>query len=204
MPDSPPVRAGVFDVGRVLLHFDFKKTTERLAPRCSLPVREMDKVWTSALVDDYARGRLSCDEFARQAARQIGFGGSSEEFLDAWSDIFAPNPAMFARVRRWKARGLRLFLLSNTCESHVRFFTKRWKIFREFDGATYSCRVDAMKPDPAIYRALFEGCGVAPATAVFLDDLAANVAAARALGMRAFAYRTEAALAAQLAPCGLD
>lgn len=204
MSASPSIRVGVFDIGKVLLHFDFKRTTQRLASRCSLPPHEMDKVWVSKLVDDYARGRLSCEEFAKQAARQVGFSGAPEEFLEAWSDIFEPNPAMFDRVHRWKARGLRLFLLSNTCESHVRFFTKRWDIFRKFDGATYSCRVDALKPEPTIYRALLAEFGVEPADAVYLDDLEENIAAARAIGLRGIAYRNESDLVARLAQFGLD
>ena len=40
------------------------------------------------------------------------------------------------------------------------------------------------KPDPAIYRIACERLGVAPARAVFLDDLGINLKPARAMGMR--------------------
>lgn len=204
LPETP-IRAAVFDVGMVLLRFDFSRTTRRLAPRCSVPVRKMAaRVWESGLVDDYDRGRIGCEDFATEASRRIGFAGAPGELLDAWSDIFDPNPPMFDRVLRWKARGLPLFLLSNTCESHVRFFTGRWDIFREFDGAIYSCRVDALKPEPAIYQALFSGHGVDPATTVFIDDRPENIETARALGLHALEYRDEATLVAELAPLGLD
>lgn len=205
MPASAPIRVGVFDIGMVLLSFDFSRAAARLAPRCTLPVARMaDALWADGLVDAYDRGRVSCDNFSAEAARRLGFSGTSGELLEAWVDIFEPNPAMFARVRRWKARGLPLYLLSNTCESHVRFFTGHWDIFREFDGAVYSCRVGALKPEPSIYHALFEGHGVDPQEAIYLDDLPANVAAARALGMRAFEYRNEEKILGPLRSLGLD
>jgi putative hydrolase of the HAD superfamily len=205
MAASLPIRAAVFDVGMVLLRFDFSRTTRRLAPRCSVPVERMAAaVWEGGLVDEYDRGRITCRAFAAEAARRIAFLGTPSELLDAWSDIFEPNPAMFERVRRWKARGLPLFLLSNTCEAHVRFFTGRWDVFREFAGAVYSCRVGALKPEPAIYRALLEGHGVDPSSAVFIDDRAENIAAARRLGMAGIEYRDERGLAEALRPLGLD
>jgi putative hydrolase of the HAD superfamily len=202
---SAPIRAAVFDIGMVLLHFDFARATRRLAPRCSAqPANMASLVWESGLVDAYDRGQILCEAFAAEAIRRIGFTGTIEEFLEAWSDIFDPIPAMFDRVRRWKARGLFIYLLSNTCEAHVRFFTDRWDIFREFDGAIYSCRVGSLKPEPSIYRALFTGHEVDPTTAVFIDDRRENVEAARALGLHTSEYRDEATLISELTPLGLD
>lgn len=201
----PPIRAAVFDIGMVMLRFDFGLTVRRMAPRCRVPADSMAALfWKSGLVDEYDRGRISSEAFATEAARRIGFPGTTAELLQAWSDIFEPIPAMFERVRRWKAAGLPVYLLSNTCEAHVEFFTARWDIFQEFTGAVYSCRVGSIKPEPAIYHSLFSGHGVNPATTVFIDDRAENIEAARGLGMRAFQYRDEASLVEGLRPLGLD
>lgn len=200
-----PLRAAVFDIGMVMLRFDFGLTARRLAPRCRVPAASLPSMfWNSGLVDDYDRGRISCEAFAAEAARRVGFTGTTGELLEAWSDIFEPIPPMFERVRRWKARGLPLYLLSNTCEAHVRWFTARWEVFREFSGAIYSCRVGALKPEPGIYRSLFSTYGIDPASALFIDDRAENVEAARALGMKAFQYRDEPGLVAELRLLGLD
>ncbi len=199
------IRTAIFDVGMVLLRFDFSRTIHRLTPRCSVPAKQIAGLfWESGLVDDYDRGRISCEAFATETSRRIGFAGTPEELLEAWSDIFDANPPMLERVLRWKSRGLPLFLLSNTCESHVRFFTGRWDIFREFDGAIYSCRVGSLKPEPAIYQALFSGHGIDPTTAVFIDDRPENIQTARTLGLHAFEYRDETTLTAELASMGLD
>jgi putative hydrolase of the HAD superfamily len=52
-----------------------------------------------------------------------------------------------------------------------------------FTWLTWSCELLTAKPDPAIYRHTLEKLGVAPHEAIFVDDIAANIAAARALGI---------------------
>ena len=45
-----------------------------------------------------------------------------------------------------------------------------------------------MKPDPAIYRLCLERNGLDPAACIFVDDSAANVAGAAALGIDAIRF----------------
>ena len=52
-----------------------------------------------------------------------------------------------------------------------------------FHEVIESSKVGMRKPDPAIYRMMCDALGVAPAQAVFLDDLGVNLKPARALGM---------------------
>jgi 2-haloacid dehalogenase len=46
-----------------------------------------------------------------------------------------------------------------------------------------SSEVKAIKPNPRIYQILFEGCGVDPRPAIFIDDIAVNIEAPRRLGL---------------------
>lgn len=56
-------------------------------------------------------------------------------------------------------------------------------IVGRFDPLVISAFEGVEKPDPAIYHAALRAAAVAPEEAVFVDDLAENVAAADALGM---------------------
>lgn len=67
---------------------------------------------------------------------------------------------------------------------------------RLMDAIVLSCEIGAAKPDTAIYRYALERIGVAASAALFVDDTAANVAAARALGMTAHLHRDAATTAA--------
>ena len=60
-----------------------------------------------------------------------------------------------------------------------------------------------VKPDAAIYRLALDRFGIQAAEAVFVDDNAANVAGARAGGMKAIAFTSAATLRADLIALGL-
>ncbi|WP_328952994.1 HAD-IA family hydrolase [Kitasatospora purpeofusca] len=68
------------------------------------------------------------------------------------------------------------------------------------EGVVNSARVGAAKPDPAIFRVAAERAGVAERQCLFVDDSAANAAAADRLGMAAVHFREPADLARALAP----
>lgn len=60
-----------------------------------------------------------------------------------------------------------------------------------------------MKPDPRIYRLAIERCRLEPARTAFVDDLPANVAAARAEGLHGVRFTTPERLRSDLAALGL-
>ncbi len=69
-------------------------------------------------------------------------------------------------------------------------------VFALFDHVIESSRAGLRKPDPRIYLMACEALGVAPAEAVYLDDLGVNLKPARALGMTTIkVVEPEAALA---------
>lgn len=67
-----------------------------------------------------------------------------------------------------------------------------------FDVVVDSCEVGLRKPDPEIYRITCERLGVAPERASFVDDVGANVEAARDLGMVAIHFTSNDEVLARL------
>lgn len=202
-PDA--IRTAIFDVGMVLLRFDFEIAVRAIQNQCAVRDGEMvPLLWGSGLVDAYDRGQIGTAEFVEKASRLIGFRGAPAALVKAWCDIFTPNPPMIERVRRWKERGISLYLLSNTCESHIEFFTSKYAVFSMFDGGVYSCREGAMKPERAIYERLIQRYHVDPPTAVFLDDRIENVTGGLDLGLRAIHYQNEEDLTRELSKMGLE
>lgn len=204
---TPPIaiRAAIFDIGMVLLRFDFSMTVEKIRGRCSVGADQIPlMLWGSGLVDAYDRGLIDTEEFACKASTVIGFQGTGTEFISHWTDIFTPVDQMIARAHRWKERGMPLYLLSNTCESHIEFFTSRYDVFGIFDGAVYSCRGGLMKPEKQIYEKLLREYSLEPSTTVFIDDREENVSAAKELGICAIRYEDEPKLIAALQGIGLD
>jgi putative hydrolase of the HAD superfamily len=87
-------------------------------------------------------------------------------------------------VRAVRARGLRTAIVTNNIREYGDAWRSRLAIDELFDLVVDSCEEGVRKPDPAIYLTALERLGVAdPRRAVFLDDFAGNIDAARAIGM---------------------
>ncbi len=100
------------------------------------------------------------------------------------------------RDRRDQSGDIRLYYLSNMPAPFARVLERRHPFLRWFDGGVFSGDVQLIKPDPAIFALLEARYGLDPARTIFLDDLAANVAAAQARGWRGVHFTS----AAQAAP----
>ena len=88
------------------------------------------------------------------------------------------------KIRELKERGLRLGLLTN----NVKEFGEHWRAtfpIEMCDEIVDSSHVGMRKPERAIYELTCTRMGIAPDEAVFVDDNADNIAAARAFGMEA-------------------
>jgi putative hydrolase of the HAD superfamily len=68
------------------------------------------------------------------------------------------------------------------------------------DGVVSSARIGAVKPNPEIYLAAAQRADTAPHRCLFVDDTAANVEGAEAVGMQAVRYTGVESLRAALAP----
>jgi putative hydrolase of the HAD superfamily len=82
----------------------------------------------------------------------------------------------------------RLGLLSNTNPWHFEYGIRTVEVFDLFDAVSLSYRVQAMKPDRRIYLHALGQLNTAPHTCVFIDDIPANVEAAKDLGMHGILY----------------
>jgi putative hydrolase of the HAD superfamily len=95
-----------------------------------------------------------------------------------------PNPDSVAAVERAGRRGLRLAILSNApVEVAKEIDAAPW--LAPFTRRFFSCDLRSVKPEAAAYQAALEALGARPSDVVFLDDRAANVAAAARLGIDA-------------------
>ncbi|MBW3070238.1 HAD family phosphatase [Actinomyces sp. 594] len=72
-----------------------------------------------------------------------------------------------------------------------------------FHGVVVSGREHLVKPDPAIYHLLLDRYGLTAERTLFVDDSAANVQGARAVGMRAHRFTGAGTLRAVLIEQGL-
>jgi HAD superfamily hydrolase (TIGR01509 family) len=184
------MRAFLFDIGNVLVRFDFTKAIRAIAAWSDVAdEREaLQRIDTVKL--QYEDGQVSRADFLRESFALLRYRGTETQFITAWQDIFTANEPMHALVRQLHGRHP-LYLLSNTNDMHVEGLFRDFPIFSCFTGGTYSHVVRASKPHAAIYEIACRTHGLTPAETYFIDDLADNIEAARKLGFRTHHYHPD-------------
>jgi putative hydrolase of the HAD superfamily len=194
----------IFDFGNVLGFFDYRLTLERLAPHSTLSAEEMRAAaYAAELAEAYELGRMATTEFLGRLRRACRLACDDAVLTAAWSDIFRPNEEVCALVPRLRPR-YRLLLGSNTNELHAQQFRRQFAdTLRHFDALVLSHEVGVRKPSAEFFARCQRLAGCGPASCLFIDDLPANVAGARACGWQGIVYTGFADLARQLAEHGV-
>jgi 2-haloacid dehalogenase len=102
-----------------------------------------------------------------------------------------------------RQREVPLYGLTNFSAETYPLALRRFDFLAWFRGVLVSGEVGLVKPDPRIYQLLVERFAIAPAQAVYIDDVERNAAAARALGMHGIHFTEAAALRRELDALGL-
>lgn len=133
------------------------------------------------------RGEISldeCREITKRALKAAGIRASVPAERPASGGFaFELNLEMVALVRDLRSSGRKVGILTNNVREFRQWWWPLMDFESEFDTIVDSHEVGMRKPNPAIYHLTLERLGSAPDRAAFLDDLEANVHAARALGM---------------------
>lgn len=177
----------LYDIGRVLLDFDFESALARLLPPdCPDPAARMTRLLERK--DAFEAGEVEADAYVRWALEVLGSEASPAEFRDTWQRIFTPNEPMWDCVRRLSAAGHRLILFSNTNAIHCPWIFETYPEFALFDDAVLSFEVGAIKPHPPIYHHAIEVHGLEPERTLYIDDLPENIATGREFGFHCHPY----------------
>jgi HAD superfamily hydrolase (TIGR01509 family) len=176
----------VFDLGKVLLDFDYAIAARRFISRCRMGVRQiLQLIDQSPLLHAYETGLISTDEFFAKIQSIMGFQGEQAEFEQILGDIFTPIEPMVQLLEDLRSRGYPTFVFSNTNELTVRFIRKAFPFYSRFSGYILSFEQRVMKPDPRIYTVLERASGCAAREILYLDDRPENITAAIGRGWQA-------------------
>lgn len=168
----------MFDLGKVLVDFDYSLAIGRIAARGKLAAAEIAAHMSqSPLLLRYEAGLLSSEEFFSEVCSVTGYGGNIDEFACCFGDIFSPIEPMIELQRALKNRGLPTYIFSNTNDFAVRHIRQAYPFFDDFDGYILSYQHGAMKPDPKLYMVVERECGHSGPAILYLDDRPENIAA---------------------------
>jgi FMN phosphatase YigB (HAD superfamily) len=199
------IKTVIFDLGKVLIPFDFKRGYQELEKVCGYPAAEVrQRILDTGLVHRFESGMVEPEDFVRQVSRALGLGISYDQFCEIWSSIFLPDPLIPENMLEGISRKFRLLLLSNTNAIHFRMLERTYPLFRHFHGYVLSYRVGAMKPAPAIYREAIAQAECSAEECFYTDDIEDYVTAAKLEGMDAVQFESCAQIQRELAARGIE
>jgi len=185
------LKAILFDLGRVIVPFDFTRGYQALAALCHVPAAHIPAcLRATGLVPRFEAGLIEAPDFVAQVAAALGAHLDYDQFNASWNAIFFHETYIPVEMLEGLRRRYRTVLLSNTNSLHFEQLRRKLPQLRHFDRFVLSYEVKALKPSPLIYAAAVEAAGCRPEECFFTDDIEANVAAARDFGIDAVRFES--------------
>jgi putative hydrolase of the HAD superfamily len=199
---SAQQRTVVFDVGGVIVRWQPLALMRAHLPQVA-PEQAYAEIFQGWAPDadwvDFDLGRVTPGELAQRMARRTGYPlDAIEALIAAVPDHLQPIADSVALIERVRAAGHRLALLSNMPQPYADHLEQRHACFGRFEHRVWSGRVGLAKPQRAVFDHLQHTFSIDPAHAIFLDDHAGNIDAARRYGWGALHYSDAAQAAAAL------
>jgi glucose-1-phosphatase len=199
------IKAIIFDLGKVIVPFDFNRGYAKLEPLCGIPAAEIPKrIAPTGLVTRFESGGIESRDFVRELSKHLNLEISYEGFCEIWNCIFGPDTLIPEAMLEGIARKYRMVLLSNTNAIHFGMVRENYPLLRHFDSFVLSHEVGAMKPSPLMYRRAIEAARCPPEECFFTDDIPAYVDAARTHGLDAVQFESAAQIEAELRKRGVE
>ena len=185
-----PIEAVVFDVGRVLFQWDLRHLFRPHFADAAELERFVAEVVTEEWHFQHDAGRPVAEMLSERCAEFPQHTALIETYARSFNDsIPGPVPGSLELVEALAERGMPLFAITNFGAEFWAGFSPNWPVFARFREIVVSGVEKLTKPDPAIFELAARRFGHSPATMLFVDDNAANIAAAAALGWQTHLFR---------------
>jgi 2-haloacid dehalogenase len=195
----------VFDLGGVLIDWDPRHLYRKLFAGDEAA---MEHFLATVCTHEWNRCQDVGRSFAEGARLLKAEHPDKAQVIDAYgarfNDMMAgPIAGSVEILAELRDLGTPLYGLTNWSAETYPAVVERFAFLRWFQGILVSGEVRVIKPDPRIFELLIERFAIDPHRAVYIDDVEANVAAARPFGIRAIHFTAPAALREELVGLGL-
>lgn len=182
-------KAIVFDLGNVLLKFDYQIIIDAINKIESGLGDKFKRLYYEnyQLHEDLEKDLISVDDFTKTMIDWLENKVSVELFYHIYSDMFVPNEDVINLLPELK-KNYKLFLLSNTNYIHQKYGWENYAFLKQFNELILSQEVKARKPEPEIFERAQEIIGCEPSEILFTDDIEEYVDAAKSAGWDAVQF----------------
>lgn len=194
----------IFDIGNVLIpwepkwlfrdYFDSDEAIEHFL------IESRFHEWN--LAQD--AGRSFAEGVATHSQAFPEYADLFQAYAERWEQTLGPAiETSVDLIHHFKQAGFRVLALTNMSQETFPRIREIYPFLNEFEGVLVSGQEKLIKPQPEIYALFCQRFKVEPARALFIDDSAKNVEAARAFGLHAIHYTNGGEIRTALRQIGL-
>jgi glucose-1-phosphatase len=199
------IQAILFDMGKVLIDFNFDTGIQALHSACSISRSRLEEVlWDEHCIRRYERGEISTSELHTYLCETADLKMDLEGFCRTWSSVFLPDLILSEELLVALKRRYPLILVSNTNEAHIDFVRANYRLLDYFTHHVLSYEVGSLKPDREIFEHAIAVSGHPADALFFTDDREENILAATELGIHAHQFKTQPQLVKALQQAGVE
>jgi FMN phosphatase YigB (HAD superfamily) len=199
------IQALLFDLGKVLIDFNFETGVQALHASCSISRDQFEEVlWDETWIRSYERGEISTIQFHEYLCKTANLGMPLPHFQEVWSSVFLPGLMVSEQLITELKRNYPLILVSNTNEAHFEYVRSKYRVVDYFDRYVLSYEVGSLKPDKEIFEYAIAAANRPAEALFFIDDREENIIAARQLGINAHQFKSQKELVAALQDAGVE
>lgn len=205
-----PIENIIFDLGNVLVPLRWDRAYRLMRPLLqgkALRLLDQDRSAFNELfmgpTIELETGRIDFPRFHDCMRAQLDWDVDIATFEKVWNSIFDLDKDIVA-LGHTLAERYGTWLASNTSQTHYEFVLAEFPDIRFYRNAALSYQLGHMKPDAEYYSSALTLFGIQAESAVFIDDLPANVQAAVAAGMAGIQYTGYTALVPALHSLGVE
>jgi putative hydrolase of the HAD superfamily len=181
-----PVKALLFDIGGVVIDFDFNRVFARWADdsRCSIEQIEARFSFDHAF-EAFERGEIEAMDYFNSLRTMLGIDISDDQFEAGWNSVYLEEIDGMAQLLAFARQRLPIYALTNSNAVHKKVWSTRFReILSRFRTVFNSSDIGRRKPEPDAFHYIADATGVDLQQMVFYDDLTENIAGAQAVGMK--------------------
>ena len=198
--DGAAPRALLFDLGGVVIDIDWGRALDSWQP---LSHDTRDALGNAFRFDTcyqrHERGEIDGAEYFGHLARTLSLSGDAARIADGWNDIFVGTIDETLATINAARTHVPCFAFSNTNAAHHAVWSRRYPaVVDAFERVFMSHELGCRKPERQAFERVVAAIGVEPGAIVFFDDVAENVAGAKAAGLDAVLVRSPADVGAAL------
>jgi putative hydrolase of the HAD superfamily len=183
---SSPVKALLFDIGGVVIDYDFNRVFARWAADSKRSVELIQSRFSfDHAFEAFERGEIEATDYFDSLRTTLGIDISDRQFEDGWNRVYIGEIDGMAELLEFAGRKLPIYALTNSNAVHKKVWSTQFsRILSRFRTVFNSSDIGSRKPDPEVFHFIADATGVDLHQMVFYDDLVENIAGAQAVGMK--------------------